>query len=55
MNEGFDDCLSDDSEDSEPDEEIPDEDYDENDSEEEHGFEIVNSDDSELETDENIY
>tara|TARA_B100000787_G_scaffold165898_1_gene150378 strand:- start:1937 stop:2461 length:525 start_codon:yes stop_codon:yes gene_type:complete len=55
MNEGLDDCLSDDSEDSEPDEEIPDEDYDENDSEEEHGFEIVNSDDSELETDENTY
>jgi len=55
MNGGFDDCLSDDSEDSEPDEEIPDEDYDENDSEEEHDFEIVNSEDSELEIDENNY
>ena len=54
MNGGFDDCLSDDSEDSEPDEEIPDEDYDENDSEEENDFVIVNSD-SELEIDDHIY
>ncbi len=52
--EGFEDCLSGDSDDSEPDEEIPDEDYDENDSEEEHDFEIVNSD-SELEIDDHIY
>jgi len=58
INEGFDECLTEDSEDSELDSESEDEDYDENDSEEsedDHDFEIINSEDSELDTDNNNY
>ena len=55
INEGFDECLTEDSEDSELDSEEEDSDYDKEESEEEHDFEIVNSDDSELDTDNNNY
>ena len=56
VHEGFDECLSDDSEDSEPDSEEDDPDYDTGcDTEEEDDFEIINSDDNELHIDENNY
>ena len=57
INEGFDDCDTDDSEDSEPDTEEEDPDYDtESDMEEtDDDFEIINSDENELEIDENNY
>ena len=56
IHEGIDDCLTDDSEDSEPDTEEEDPDYDDDgDDEEENDFEIINSDDNELDNDENNY
>jgi len=56
INDGFDDCDSDDSENSEPDTEEEDSDYDgEDEEEEENDFEIISSDDTELDNDHNNY
>ena len=57
INEGFDDCDTSDSEDSEPDTEEEDPDYDtESEMEEtDDDFEIINSDENELDIDENNY
>ena len=56
IHEGIDDCLTDDSEDSEPDSEEDDSDYHTDcDSEDDDDFEIISSDDNELQLDENNY
>ena len=56
IHEGIDDCLTDDSEDSEPDSEEDDSDYHTDcDSEDDDDFEIISSDDNELQIDENNY
>jgi hypothetical protein len=56
IHEGIDDCLTDDSEDSEPDTEEEDSDYDTDcDTEDYDDFEIINSDENELDIDENNY
>tara|TARA_B100001057_G_scaffold457250_1_gene505390 strand:+ start:1315 stop:1842 length:528 start_codon:yes stop_codon:yes gene_type:complete len=56
IHEGIDDCLTDDSEDSEPDTEEEDPDYDTDcDSEDDNDFEIISSDENELQIDENNY
>ena len=56
IHEGIDDCLTDDSEDSEPDSEEEDPDYDTDcDSEDSDDFEIISSDENELQIDENNY
>ena len=56
IHEGIDDCLTDDSEDSEPDSEEEDSDYHTDcDSEDDDDFEIISSDDNELQLDENNY
>ena len=56
IHEGIDDCLTDDSEDSEPDSEEEDPDYGTDcDSEDDNDFEIISSDENELQIDENNY
>jgi hypothetical protein len=54
INDGFDECLSDDSEDSEPDTEEEDQDYECNGSDEDNDFEIIDND-NELDEDNNEY
>jgi hypothetical protein len=56
IHEGIDDCLTDDSEDSEPDSEEEDSDYHTDcETEDDDDFEIISSDDNELQIDENNY